>query len=401
MTPWLTIVGIGDDGLAGLNPAARALIDGAELLVGAERHLAMVPNGTADRMSWTSPLSRSIDELRRWQGRRVVVLATGDPLWFGIGATLSRHFAAEELRFLPGLSAFNLACGRMGWPMAEVECLSLHGRPLANMTGFIGPRVRLLLLSENGSTPEAVARLLTERGYGPSRIAVLERMGHAGERRIDGTAQAWTERPIHGLNTIAVECVAGADAIVQSRAPGLPDDAFRHDGQLTKREVRAATLAKLMPLPGQMLWDVGAGCGSVAIEWLRCGRGARAVAIERAPERCALIAANAEALGAPELRLVEGEAPQALAGLPAPDAVFIGGGLAVDGLVEGCWQALKPGGRLVANAVTIEGEARLIALRGRHGGTLTRLAISHVDPIGPYSAWRPAMPVTQFAAIKP
>lgn len=401
MTPWLSVIGVGYDGLDGLSPAARALIDGAELLIGGERHLAMVPNQKCERMTWSSPLTGTIETITRRRGRPVVVLATGDPLWFGIGVTLARQIPVEEMQILPARSAFSLACSRLGWPVAETECLTVHGRPLALMTSFVSPGARLLLLSENGQTPMAVAKLLTDLGYGPSRMTVLERMGHEEEHRLNGIASAWAADQAHDLNTIAVECIAGPNAVIRARAPGLPDEAFRHDGQLTKREVRAATLAQLMPLPGQLLWDVGAGCGSIAIEWLRCGRAMQAIAIERDPARCAMIAENAAALGVPDLELVEGESPAALVELPAPDAIFIGGGLTTDGLVERCWQALKPGGRLVANAVTIEGEARLIALRGQHGGALTRIAISHVDAIGPFSGWRPAMPVTQYAAVKP
>ncbi|MGH6932086.1 MAG: precorrin-6y C5,15-methyltransferase (decarboxylating) subunit CbiE [Dongiaceae bacterium] len=401
MNPWLAVIGMGEDGLRGLSPTARELIERAELLVGGERHLAMVPAGNAERISWSLPLAGTLEQIRGARGQRVAVLATGDTMWFGIGVTLAGAIQAEEMRILPGRSAFSLACGRLGWPLAEVECLTLHGRPLSLMTSFVGPDARLLLLSENGGTPTAVAKLLTELGYGQSRMAVLERMGHRAEGRIDGLASQWTANQTHDFNTIAVECVAGPDAVIRARVPGLPDEAFRHDGQLTKREVRAATLAKLMPLPGQLLWDVGAGCGSIGIEWLRCGRAMGAIAIERAAERRAMIAENIAALGAPNLEIVQGEAPRALAQLPAPDAIFIGGGLTGDGVVELCWRALKPGGRLVANAVTIEGEARLIALRGQHGGSLTRIAISQAEAIGPFSGWRPAMAVTQYAAIKP
>ncbi len=400
MSRWLTIIGLGEDGLEGLTPAARKLIEQAQTLVGGERHLAKVPNGTAERLSWVSPLKLTIDEILKRRERRVVVLATGDPLWFGIGVTLLRAVPAEETWIVPGVSAFALACARLGWPLAEVECLTLHGRPFAFLNGVVAPGARLLLLSHDGATPMAVAKALTALGYGPSRLTVLEHMGGADERHLTGIAETWTAGETLALNTIAVECIPGLDAVVLARAPGLPDDAFRHDGQLTKREVRAATIAALAPTPGQLLWDVGAGCGSIAIEWLRSHRTLAAIAVEREAARCAVISENAAALGVPHLEFVEGEAPAALAELPPPDAVFIGGGLTTAGLVERCWQALKPRGRLVANAVTVEGEARLFALRAEIGGELTRIAISRAEPIGPYTGWRAHRPVTQLAATK-
>jgi precorrin-6Y C5,15-methyltransferase (decarboxylating) len=258
----------------------------------------------------------------------------------------------------------------------------------------------LLILSHGSGTPMEVAKTLTALGYGPSRMIVLERMGHAEERQLAATAAEWKIDRTEDLNTIAIECIAGPDAVARPRVPGLPDDTFRHDGQLTKREVRAATIAALAPLPGQLLWDVGAGCGSVAIEWLRCHRSLRASAIEREAARAAMILENAATLGVPQLDLVEGSAPEALADLPAPDAVFIGGGLTVPGLVERCWSALNPRGRLVANAVTVEGEARLIVLRGELGGELMRIAVSRAEPVGPFTGWRPLMPVTQLVAMK-
>jgi precorrin-6Y C5,15-methyltransferase (decarboxylating) len=400
MSRWLTIIGLGEDGLEGLTPAARQLIERAETLVGGERHLAKVPNGTAERLTWASPLKLTIDEILRRRERRVVVLATGDPLWFGIGVTLLRAVPAAETRILPGVSAFALACARLGWPLADVECLTLHGRSFAFLNGVVAPGAKLLLLSHDGATPPAVAKQLTALGYGPSRLTVLEHMGSADEHQLAGVAESWAAGEVLALNTIAAECIPGSDAVVRARVPGLPDDAFRHDGQLTKREVRAVTLAALAPTPGQLLWDVGAGCGSIAIEWLRSHRTLSAIAVEREPGRCALINENAAALGVPHLELVEGEAPAALKDLPPPDAVFIGGGLTTAGLVERCWQALKPRGRLVANAVTVEGEGRLFVLRTELGGELTRIAISRAEPIGPYTGWRPHMPVTQLAATK-
>jgi precorrin-6Y C5,15-methyltransferase (decarboxylating) len=400
MTRWLTIIGMGEDGLDGLSPLARKHVEQAQTLVGGARHLAKVPNGAAERLTWASPLSRTVGEILQRRGRRVVVLATGDPLWFGVGVTLLRAVPIEEICILPGVSAFALAAARLGWPLAEVECLTLHGRSLALLNGFVAPGARLLLLSSDGTTPMAVAKALTALGYGPSRLTVLENMDGSEEHCVAGTAADWSVGETLPLNTVAVECVAGDEAVVRGRAPGLPDDAYRHDGQLTKREVRAATIAALSPAPGQRLWDVGAGCGSIAIEWLRCHRTLAAIAIEREPERCAMILENASALGVPHLELVEGEAPAVLAELPRPDGVFVGGGLAAPGVLERCWQALPLGGRLVANAVTLEGEARLLGLRDEFGGDLTRIAVSRAERIGAYTGWRPHMPVTQLAVTK-
>ncbi len=400
MRPWLAVVGLSEAGFESLTPVARTLIDDAEVLVGGARHLAMVNHGTAERLTWQTPLSRTVEAIAERRGHRVTVLATGDPMWFGIGVTLVRRFAGEDMIIVPHLSAFSMAAARLGWPLAEVETLTLHGRPLDLLALHLAPGARLLILSENGETPAAVARFLTERGWGPSQLTVLEHLDGTGERRVEGTAANWPSARMADLNTIALTCVADKAARVLSRAAGLPDDAFRHDGQLTKREVRAATLAALSPLPGQLLWDVGAGCGSVAIEWMRLAPRATAIAIEREAGRRTLIAANAAALGTPRLMIIAGEAPVALAGLERPDAIFIGGGLSSPGLVDACWSALKPGGRLVANAVTVEGESALIAAASRLRGTLTRLAVSRAEAVGGFHAWRALMAVTQLSANK-
>ena len=398
MTAWLSIVGIGADGLPGIAPTARALIDAADVLVGGTRHLAMVPGG-AERLTWETPLSRTVDAIAARSGQRVVVLATGDPMWFGIGVTLARRFPREEIAVLPHLSAFNLAAARMGWPLAEVETVTLHGRPLDLLALHLSPGARLLILSENGETPARVAAFLRDRGWSRSAITVLENLGAADERCVSGVARQWNAAPCADLNTIAVHCVADPDARILSRSPGLSDEAFVHDGQLTKREVRAATLAALAPLPGQVLWDIGAGCGSIGIEWMRAARDARAIAIEREPARQALIAQNAAALGVPRLRVIAGAAPGALAGLDPPDAIFIGGGVS-EAVIEQCWSALKPAGRLAANVVTIESESVLLNAQARYGGALVRIAVSRAGPVGGRTAFRPLMPVTQWSVTK-
>ena len=396
--PWLSVVGIGEDGLDGLSAAARALIDNAELLCGGARHLAMVAEGPAERLVWPSPFAAALDSLQSWRGRRVCVLASGDPMWFGIGATLAGAFPPDETTVVPHPGAFSLAAARLGWPLHETTCLSIHGRPFDAVELHLQPGNRLLILSHDGGSPARLACLLTERGFGASRLTVFERLGGPAERHISGTAAGWASTEVDALNTIAVD-IAGGGAFL-SRVPGLPDDAFRHDGQLTKREVRAATLSALAPWPGACLWDVGAGCGSIAIEWARAG--GRAVAIEPSPRRLDMIAHNASRLGVPDLLLIAGTAPAVLADLDGrPDAVFVGGGLSLPGLLDRCWESLPAGGRLVANAVTAEGEATLFAWHAGHGGDLVRLSVSRLSATGRFRTWHPARPVTQYCGHKP
>ncbi len=405
MTKWLSIVGVGEGGLDDLAPAARALIDTAEVLVGGKRHLAMVPEAADDnreRLHWPSPFDTLAQEIAKRRGQRVCILATGDPMSYGVGAKLAHRFPVAEMTILPSPSAFALAYARLGWSAPDTALLSIHGRPLEALHPAVQPGARLLVLTSGREAPGEVAALLRARGYGGSRMIALERMGGARERRVEATAADWPAGAVEDFHTLAIECVADPGAALLSTAPGLPDGAFQHDGQLTKREIRATTLAALAPVPDQLLWDVGAGCGSVAIEWMRAGARARAVAIERKRARAALIAANAAALGTPLLQVVEGEAPGALDALnDDPDAIFVGGGVSAVGLLDACWTRLKPGGRLVANAVTLEGERALMTWREQSGGDLSRLAISRAEPVGGFTGWRPLMPVTQLAAVKP
>jgi precorrin-6B C5,15-methyltransferase / cobalt-precorrin-6B C5,C15-methyltransferase len=396
---WLSVIGIGEDGLAGLTPAARAIVEQAQVLVGGKRHLALVPDSAAERLAWRTPLADTLPEIAVRRGQRVVVLASGDPLWYGVGALLVRHFGREEILILPNCGAFSLAAARMHWSLADCVPLTLHGRPLERLALFLTPGARLLILSENGETPATVAAYLTARGWGESALTTLEHMGRPNEHRREGIAATWSAAHVADLNTIAVECVAGPGARPLSRLAGLPDDAFRHDGQITKRAVRAATLAALAPLPGETLWDVGAGSGSIGIEWLR-GGGGRAVAIERVAARVALIAENAALLGVPELEIVAGEAPAVLRDLPTPDAVFLGGGSGSPGLFDAVWDRLRPGGRLVANAVTVASEARFAAWHQARGGRLVRIAVSEAEPLGGAQSWRALLPVTQVTLVK-
>ena len=401
MMPWLTVVGMGDDGPEGLTPAARALVEQARVVVGGRRHLDLLGPGECQRIPWPQPFSAFGETLERLRGRAVCVLTTGDPTCYGIGSILVERFGLEAVRIVPAPSAFSLARARLGWAAQAVQTLSLHGRPLELLHPFIQPGVRLLVLSTNSGTPGAVARMLCERGYEESRLTVLSHMGGRKERMHTATAGAYgAHDAVADLNTLAIECVAGPGAPLMPRTPGLADELYEHDGQLTKREVRAMTLAALGPVPGQLLWDIGAGCGSIGIEWMRTHPHCRAVAIEPDAGRVAMIAANAAALGTPGLEVVTGRAVPALEGLARPHAVFVGGGITEPGLLERCWSALASGGRLVANVVSVEGEAVLDRWHRSHGGSLTRIAITRCEPLGRYRGWRPLMPVTQLAATK-
>jgi precorrin-6Y C5,15-methyltransferase (decarboxylating) len=401
MTVWLTVIGIGEDGFAGLGEAARDALAEARVVFGGQRHLALLPDSMpAERHPWPSPFTEGLKALLARRGQPVCVLASGDPMLFGVGATLSREVPASEMRVLPAPSAFSLAAARLGWPLQEVAQVSIHGRALELVHPHLHHGARLLVLAHDGASPAAIASLLRARGFGGSRIVVLEHLGGALERRVEATAAAWHEDQVAPLNVIAVECRADAGVRPLSLLAGLPDDAYRHDGQLTKRDVRAVTLGHLGPCPGELLWDVGAGCGSISIEWMRAHPSCRAIAIEENAGRQELIRANAAALGVPALQLVAGSAPGALAGLAEPDAIFIGGGVTEPGLLEACWSALRPGGRLVANAVTLQSEALLVAWWQRLGGELIRLAVSHAAPLGSFDVWRGALPVTLLSVPK-
>jgi precorrin-6B C5,15-methyltransferase / cobalt-precorrin-6B C5,C15-methyltransferase len=403
-TPWLTVVGIGADGLTSLSPVARDLVVNAQVLVGGARHLEMVTPFTTERILIRAPLSDVMAEIARHRGRRVVVLASGDPLHYGIAVTLLEHFDSSEIRVLPNLSSITLAAARLNWPRQPLTVFTVHGRPLETLYRYIHPGARLLILAHDGDTPARIAALLTLQGFGPSRVVALENLGGSDERLHEATAAAWVHPRSEDLVIVAVECRPGPQASSFSAAPGLPDEAFEHDGQITKREVRAVTMAALAPKPGQRLWDVGAGAGSIAIEWLRAAPGMAATAIERDPARADRIARNAATLGVPELAIVRGEAIETLHSLPIPDAIFIGGGVANPGLLDACWDALPLGGRLVANAVTVESEAVLAKHHHDHGGTLTRIAISRAEPMGGKSGapggWRALAPVTQLCTVK-
>ncbi|MBB4094292.1 precorrin-6y C5,15-methyltransferase (decarboxylating) subunit CbiE [Brucella pecoris] len=402
MSCWLTVIGIGEDGLAGLGKNARDALINAAVIFGGKRHLDFLGDEiTAERVAWPSPFDEAFAMIEAYHGQRVVVLASGDPMFFGMGASLSRHFSPEELQIIPFPSSFSLAASRMIWPLQNVRTVSVHGRPFELLVPHILPGERILVLSNDGTTPAKAAALLKAKGFGHSGLTVLEHLGGSKEKLISGSADGWPHENCADLNVLAIECVAAPEANVFSPVTGLPDEAFENDGQLTKREVRAITLSRLQPLPRQLLWDVGAGCGSIGIEWMRIHPSCRAIAIEANAQRQAMIERNRTALGVPGLQLVRGEAPLALGGLEAPDAIFIGGGVTDDGVLETCWDALKPGGRLVANAVTLQSEMLLFNWREKSGGELTRLGVAQAGALGSFDVWRQALPVTIYCGFKP
>lgn len=397
----VTVVGIGEDGWAGLSPAARDALTQARQIVGAERQIALLPKGLAPARAWPSPMHPLIEEIAA-SDRPVVVLASGDPLLHGVAATLARRLPPGSIEVIPALSSPALACARLGWDQQTTVLVSACGRPVSGLVPELFDGVRVILLSADRATPHQVASLLATRGFARSVVHVMEHLGGPQENIHTARVAEWpADRVFADLNLLAIDLRAEPDALILARVPGLPDDAFDHDGQITKRDVRAASLARLSPRPGELLWDIGTGSGSIAIEWLRACPTAQAVGIDRNPSRAARARVNAEHLGVPRLRVIEGEVPAALAGLDRPDAIFIGGGLTTPGIVALCWQALKPGGRLVANTVTLESEAVLLAEFAARGGELTRLAISRTETIGGFTGWRPAMPVVQWAIEKP
>jgi precorrin-6B C5,15-methyltransferase / cobalt-precorrin-6B C5,C15-methyltransferase len=397
---WLSVVGIGEAGLAELSPLARGFVERASLIVGGKRHLAML-DPQQPSMVWSSPIEDSIASILKYRGTPVCILASGDPLWYGIGTTLLRFISIEEMTIIPAPSTFSLACAHLGWSLTEVETLSLCGRSPDFLSGILAPKAKLLVLSAGADTPQIVANLLTQRGYGDSLLTVLAHLGGENASKISGIARSWSKSDVAALNIIAIECNhIDANTTPLNRLPGLPDSAYHHDGQLTKSEVRAITLAALAPMPGELLWDVGAGCGSIGIEWLRSHPQCRAISIEQHSHRLQFIADNMAALGTPHLQLIQGKAPAALQDLPTPAAIFIGGGVTTPGLLATCWTALRSGGRLVANAVTVESELQLLQWHQQFGGTLTRISIQRTQSIGSFLGWKPLIPVTQLVVVK-
>ncbi|TGT90150.1 MULTISPECIES: precorrin-6y C5,15-methyltransferase (decarboxylating) subunit CbiE [unclassified Mesorhizobium] len=399
---WLTVVGIGEDGLAGLGDEAKRRIAEAEFIFGGKRHLALVASFARGKpCPWPVPFDAGMADVLALTGRNVCVLASGDPFFHGVGATLARKVQPQEMHVISAPSAISLAAARLGWALQDIEIISLHGHPVDLIRPLLQPNARILALTSDGDAPAAIARLLTELDFGASRLTVLEALGGPKETLRSARADAFNLENINPLNVLAIEIDSNPQGRVLPLTSGLADHMFEHDGQITKREIRAITLSALAPRRGEVLWDIGAGSGSIGIEWMLAHPSLRAIAIEADPARAARIGHNAVACGVPGLVIVEGSAPKALAKLATPDAIFIGGGGSDTGVLNAAIKALRAGGRLVANAVTLEMEALLLAQHTRRGGDLVRLGISRASPVGSMQAWRPAMPVTQWSWVKP
>jgi precorrin-6Y C5,15-methyltransferase (decarboxylating) len=398
--PWLSIVGIGEDGLDGLSAAARQLLAGAELVAGGRRHLALVASLGKPVLEWDTPFAASIPKLLAHRGKRVVALCSGDPFWYGAGSVIAEAVSTAETVVVPTSSTFAWTAARLRWRLEETMTLGLHARPIELLRPHLRTGARLIVLARDGAAPGLIAGYLSGVGFGPSRLTILEALGGHSERIRVTTAAGFALDDVRSPVALAIEAVAEPGAISIPRVAGLPDELFTHDGQLTKREIRAVSLSTLAPRGGELLWDVGAGSGAIGIEWLLAHPANRAIGIEARDDRLGTARANAHALGVPHYDLRLGTAPDALEGLPTPDAVFVGGGASRDGVLDAVWQALPPGGRLVVNAVTLETEALLIARQARHGGALLRLAVERAGPVGGRTGWRAAMPVVQWSVTK-
>ncbi len=397
---WLTLIGLGEDGRDALSPAAREALAQAQLVVGGARHLALAGPFPCETMVWPSPLADAIPAILARRGAPVCVLCSGDPFFYGAGALLGAHIPRNEIQCFPAPSAFSLAAARLCWSLQECSLVSLHGRAFERIIPHLQPGAKILCLSWDDTTPPQLASLLCARGLGATRIFVLEAMGGPRERIREAFASAFDLKDIEPLNVAALEIPVDGAANCLPQAGGLADSWFASDGQLTKREVRAITLSSLAPRRGELLWDVGAGSGSIAIEWLLAGPANRAIAIEERADRVEIIARNAKNLGVPQLEIVQGKAPEAFAKLPQPQAIFLGGGAQEKGLIKAAYAALPSGGRLVANAVTLETEAELIGWHKRLGGEFTRIEISRANGLGSFQAFRPALPITQWIITK-
>jgi precorrin-6Y C5,15-methyltransferase (decarboxylating) len=390
--PWLTIIGIGEDGLAGLSDASRKALSNAETVFGGERHLALADVGSRGR-AWPVPFDADI--VLSCRGRPTAVLASGDPFWHGAGAGLAEKLAAGEWIAYSAPSTFSLAAARLGWRLESVVCLGLHAAPVERLVPHLAQGARIICLVRDGKAAGDLAKWLSDHGWGASALWTLAALGGPREAIAEHCAASFAGDLPGNLVAVAFEA-RGAPGI--PRSSGLADDLFVHDGQITKRPVRALALSALAPRPGERLWDIGAGSGSISVEWALCG--GAAVAVEVREDRAANIRNNAASFGLEHrITVIMGKAPEALAALEAPDAVFIGGGL--DGaMFDAVWSYVAPGARLVAHAVTLETEALLGELHLRHGGEMMRVEIAHAGPLGRYRSWEAARPVLQWSAVR-
>ena len=394
----IDVIGMGDDGLPGLSPGARRCLAEADLIIASPRLHSRMAGVRAARIEWPKPMSNAVPLLRDRTESRIAAVVSGDPLWYSAGSLLARAFAPESCRFHPHVSSFQIAACRLGWAMPEVACCTVHGRPIQRIAPLLGNGQRILLLTADGAAPKKTAKYLVDSGYGATQMTVLANLGSSRESRLSVRAAEWSGRT-EDFHVLALEVRLSGRTLPLGRAPGLPDAVFEHDGQLTKQHVRAATIAKLRPMPGELLWDLGCGCGSIAIEWLRFADGARAIAVDSSGNRLQLARKNADALGVDGISLVKGDVREALQWPEEPDAVFIGGGLSSE-LVDGAWSRLRSGGRLVANAVTWDSQQLLHAACERIGGGLARLSAETFGRLGSRRAWLPSIPVTQWSVEK-
>jgi len=399
---WLTIVGIGEDGVPGLGLKALVAVQNAAFIFGGERHLAMLGASIqAEKIAWPQPLTEGIENIATLRGQKVAVLASGDPMFYGVGNSILRHIPLDEVDIIPHPSSFSYASARLGWPLQEVSCLSIHARPLKATTPHVKDGAKLFVLANDASSAAELAEFVISLGLGKSTFHILENLGGLREKIITLPVGEIGSRSFSDLSVIAIDCAGDGQMVRRAALTVLPDSAFVHDGQFTKQDVRAIILAHLAPGQNELLWDVGAGCGSIAIEWLRLGISCRAIAVEKNEARCGFIRRNMEAFDLDELQITQAVAPDALNALEAPHAIFVGGGFHLPGVSARCWQALRPGGRMVATAVSIETETLFHSFASKTGAQLTRLNLSHSGPLGSLHVWRPALPITLMVAHKP
>lgn len=401
--PWLHIIGVGETGLKSLNAEAIRVLESSDIIIGGKRHHNLTKGFNAKRIQWPTPFSTMVGKLGEFKTKMVAILVTGDPLWYSAGALLAKEWPHEEIKFYPQLSAFQLACARMGWSIPDVDKLTVHGRPVEQIIPWFSPNNKLVILTADAQSPASIANLLVEKGYGLSKITVLGEMGGPNESLIKGQADTWDQTEsnyqIPEFHTLCVECLPSGIGVLLPTPPGLPDSAFISDGNFTKREVRSLTVSSLNPGKNKILWDLGCGSGSIGVEWLLLSFNGKAFGVENKNLRCEMAQKNALKLGTPRFSIICGQSLDITNTLPDPDSVFIGGGLSLE-LVEEVLNRLKPYGCLVANSVTLESEALLSDLQKKFGGDLTKIAISRSKTIGKLTTWHQLLPVTQWRLQK-